>query len=92
MKKIQPVGQKLLVCPLPQDNHQTNGGIEIVQNVLAKAKVMEVSDEISHLYKKGDIVIHPEGSGVAQYYKQQNCLWLSHSDIWGNLIEDKKEA
>jgi len=77
MKKIIPVGENLLALPLPKENHTTESGISIVDNTLAKAKVMEVSNEFAHIYKKGDIIIFTENAGISQYYKQQQCLWLN---------------
>jgi len=77
MKEIKPIGANLLVLPLPQESHQTESKVIIIDNKLSKAKVMEVSDEYSTIYKKGDVVIYPESAGISQYYKQQNCLWLN---------------
>ena len=77
MKSIQPIGDNILVLPLPKENHERESGIVIVDNTLTKGKVMEVSNEYQDVYQKGDIVIYPESAGVSQYYRSQNCLWLN---------------
>ena len=77
MKNILPIGENILVLPLPKENHQTEAGISIVDNTLAKAKVMEVSDDFANIYQKGDVIIYTENAGISQYYKQQQCLWLN---------------
>ena len=77
MKKITPLGKNILVLPLSKESHTTEGGIHISDTSIAKAKVMEVSDELKDVYKKNDIVIYAENAGISQYYKQQQCLWLN---------------
>lgn len=77
MKKITPIGENLLVLPLPKENIQSDGGMIMVDNTLTKGKVMEVSDDYVDIFKKGDIVIYPENAGFHQYYKNQNCIWIN---------------
>lgn len=77
MKKISPLGENLLVLPLPKETHSTESGIQITDTTIAKAKVIEVSEQLKDLYKKGDIVLYAENAGISQYYKRQNCLWLN---------------
>lgn len=94
-KAIKPVGKNILILPLPKENEQSEGGLILVDNTLAKGKVMEVSAEYNETYKKGDIVIYAENAGIHQYYKQQNCLWLNpvgfpDGHIVG-IISDEKE-
>ncbi len=93
MSKITPVGSRIIVAPLPKANFKTEAGIDITEE-LDRGKVVEVSEELNGLYKKGDIVMYSEGAGVAQFYKQQQCLWLNgegqpKGDIWG-IISDEK--
>lgn len=95
-KRIKPVGKSILIVPLPKENEQSEGGLIIVDNTLTKGKVMEVSAEFDETYKKGDIVIFPEGAGIHQYYRNQNCLWLvatgyPDGHIVG-IISDEKEG
>jgi len=92
MKKFIPQGTNIIVLPLPKEPRSTESGLHIVDNVLAKAKVMEVGTELSEIYKKGDIVIYPENVGIFQYYKQQECLWLNGKGYpEGNVIAIIKE-
>ena len=77
MKKLRPLGENLLVLPLPKETHSTESGIQVTDTIIAKAKVMEVSEELKDVYKKGDIVLYAENAGIFQYYKSQNCLWLN---------------
>ena len=77
MKSIKPLGENLLVLPLPKETHSTEAGIQITDTTIAKAKVIEVSEQLKDLYKKGDIVLYAENAGISQYYKSQNCLWLN---------------
>jgi len=86
-KSIKPLGDNLLVFPLPKEPHTTDSGIQLVDTTIAKAKVMEVSEQLKDVYKKGDIVIYAENAGISQYYKQQNCLWLNGTGYpKGNVI------
>ncbi len=93
MSKITPVGSRIIVAPLPKANFKTEAGIDITEE-LDRGKVIEVSEELKDLYKKGDVVMYSEGAGVAQYYKQQQCLWLNgegqpRGDIWGTIENEK---
>jgi len=45
MQKFEPVGRKLLVLPLHEENYKTSVGIELVQLDFLKVKVVEVSTE-----------------------------------------------
>ena len=87
MKKLTPLGTNLLVLPLPKENHSTEAGIQITDTIIAKAKVVEVSDEMKGIYEKGDIVLYAEKTGIEQYYKSQLHLWLNGSGYpKGNVI------
>ena len=79
--KLKPVGSKLLVFPLETKNYVTNTNIELVETELARAKVMEVSEELSHIYNVGDIVMFPDKAGVLQIYNGEKCLWLNGEDF-----------
>ena len=85
---ITPVGQKLLVLPIEKEHHKTESGIIAVDTSLAYAQVEEVSKELSKLYKKGDVIIYPEKTGINQLYNGKKCLWLNAHDVWG--IESEK--
>jgi co-chaperonin GroES (HSP10) len=85
--KLKPVGTKILVEQLKAENHVTESNIELVETSMAKAQILELSEELAHIYKKGDIVLFPEKSGVLQIYNGKSCLWLNGSgfpqgDVW----------
>lgn len=92
MSKITPVGQKLLVHQIKTEHHQTDAGIFAVDTTLVKGKVQEVSTELAHLYKYGDIVIFPDKTGINQPYKGDIYLWLTNNDIWGVETKDEEDA
>ena len=87
MKKLRPIGENLLVFPLPKETHTTEAGIKITDTTIAKAKVLEVSEEYKDVYTVGDIILYAENAGISQYYKQKNCLWLNGTGYpKGNVI------
>lgn len=95
MQKFEPVGRKMLVLPLKDDNYKTALGIELVQLEFVKAKVMEVSKEYSELYQPGDIVVIGSGAGIGQPYNGESCLWIDakaapDGDVWFIVREDEK--
>jgi len=95
MATIIPVGSKLLVLPLEKQNYITEAGIEIAGSELNQSKVIEVGEQLSEVFKKGDIVIHPESAGISQPYKGKIHLWLDGQapnlggDVWGKIVKDK---
>jgi co-chaperonin GroES (HSP10) len=61
--KIYPVGQKLLVEPLPAEEEKTDGGVIIaaVNNAeIGKAKILAVSPLLESVYQVGEIVLYFE--------------------------------
>jgi hypothetical protein len=92
--KIKPQGKKLIALPLKTENFVTKHGLEIVDTVLAYAKVVEVSDELSDVYTVGDIIQHPVGSGVGIFYNKEHSLYIRQDEIWGIVteIDDKKAS
>lgn len=93
--KIIPLGSKLLVLPHERKNHKTEGGIEIVQAELLEGEIIEVSDEFSHLYKVGDVVLFSASAGQGEYYNGKNCIWIdgrstaSGGDTWAIISNDE---
>lgn len=77
MNRLQPLGDTILVFPLPTEHHVTESGIQVMDTQLAKGKVMEVSDDYKDVYKKGDIIIYAKESGISQYYENKSCLFLN---------------
>ena len=91
--KLKPVGTKLLVSPVESKNYVTETNIELIETELARAEVVEVSEELSSIYKVGDIVMFPDKMGSLQIYNGKKCLWLNGSgfpvgDIWAIVNED----
>lgn len=94
MQKFEPVGRKLLVLPLHEENYKTSVGIELVQLDFLKVKVVEVSEEYRHIYSPGDILVISKNSGVGQAYNGENCLWIDakaapDGDVWFIVREDE---
>jgi hypothetical protein len=90
--KLKPVGTKLLVFPLETKNYVTDTNIELIQTELARAEVMEVSDELSNIYNVGDVVMLPESVGTLQIYNGKKCLWINgmgfpNGDVWAIVNE-----
>jgi co-chaperonin GroES (HSP10) len=85
--KLKPVGSKLLVEQIQGDNYVTEGKIELVETAMAKASVVEVSDELARIYNIGDVVMFPEKIGTLQMYNGKKCLWVNgdgypKGDVW----------
>lgn len=95
MQKIKPEGSMLIVFPLPKEESQTEGGITVMDFALLRGEILEVSDEWSGKYKKGDVVLFPDSEGVGKtiHYQKRSCLWLNgkayseNGDIWGTIIQ-----
>jgi hypothetical protein len=90
--KLKPVGTKLLVHQLENQNYVTEGNIELIDSVMARAEVIEVSDDLSSIYKPGDIVLFPEKIGSLQMYNGKKCLWINgegypKGDVWAVVTE-----
>ena len=95
MQKYEPLGRKMLVKPLKEDNYKTSVGIELVQTEFMKAEIMEVSKECNKLFKKGEIVVISANAGIGQPYNGESCLWIDsrsapEGDVWFIVREDKK--
>ena len=93
MQVIKPVGQKLIVHELPQETTETESGILVMDLQLTNGEIVEVSDELSEVYKVGDVVIFPKETGIAlPHYKKKTCLWLNaQTDVWGVVTENKEK-
>ena len=98
LKRIQPVGQKLLVSPLKKVEEKLDSNIVIAETVnadLTEGIVEEIGDAVQHLYKKGDKVLFPTGAGQGQFLNGKHYLWLDGGDdktlsnIWGIVVKDE---
>ncbi len=87
---VIPAGTKLLVKPLPKKEEKLDSSIIIPESAnadLREGEVVAISNEISHLFKIGDIVLYPNRKGVGFVYNQIPHLWLDSNptkeEIWG---------
>ena len=85
---FKPVGFKILVLPTERKNTVTESNIELVNNALAEGEVVEVSDHLSNVYKKGDTVYFPPNAGIEYPYNGKVHKILSgqehpQGDVWG---------
>ena len=97
MQKFEPVGRKMLVAPLQEDNYKTSVGIELVQLDFMKVKVIEVSKEYEDMYIPGNVVVIGKGAGIGQQYNGESCLWIDakaapEGDVWFIVREDEDDA
>lgn len=94
MNKLQPMGTKIIVQTFVKEHEKTDGGIIAVDFELERGSIVEVGTDVSHLYKKGDIVLFPEGSGESINYQKKACKWLDgrgfpNGSIWALETEEK---
>jgi hypothetical protein len=90
--KLKPVGSKLLVLPLETKDYVTDTNIQLIESELERAEVVEVSDELYGVYKKGDVVLYPSKIGSLQIYNGKKCLWINGAgypsgDVWAIVSE-----
>lgn len=95
MIKITPVGTKILVKPLKKEETVLKSGIIANDFNLENGEVVEVSEYLKDVYKVGDILMYPEGSGISHFYKKHgHCLFLNgqefpQGDVWAIITEEK---
>lgn len=94
MIKLQPMGTKIIVQTFVKEIEKTDGGIFAVDFELEKGEIIEIGEEVSHLYKKGDVVLFPEGIGESIQYQKKSCKWLDgrgfpNGNIWAKEFEEK---
>ncbi|NBU82437.1 MAG: hypothetical protein EBS55_12390 [Flavobacteriaceae bacterium] len=95
MQKYEPLGRKMLVTPVKEDNYKTDVGIEVVQMGFMKVEVVEVSKEYSETFKPGDHIMIGDNAGISQQYNGKSCLWIDaksapEGDVWFIVREDEK--
>jgi uncharacterized protein YjlB len=44
---------------------------------LQAGEVLEVSNDLSGVYKQGDVVLFPKNSGIGVMYSKKSCLFLN---------------
>ncbi len=92
MTKLKPVGSKIIIEELGNKNATTESGIEIVNLTLGEGKVIEVSDYLKNIYKEGDIVLYPKGSGTEHTYNGVICKFLDGQEyplgnVWAISVQ-----
>jgi len=92
MIHLQPQGDKIIVLPTPSENFKTESGLELVSMEYEEGEVLEVSPDLSHIYKVGDTVLFPKGAGNTVMYKKKSCLFLNGNgapkgDVWSIITK-----
>jgi hypothetical protein len=93
MQKFEPVGRKMLVRPVKEDNYKTSSGLELVQLEFMKVEVIEVSRDYESMYVPGNVLVTSANSGISQVYNGENCLWIDakaapEGDVWFIVREE----
>lgn len=90
-KKVQPIGNKLIVLPLERKEEKIDSIIipETANADLIEGKVIEAAKEFEHLLKPGDVVVFSKGSGVGQFYNGKPHIWLRVDEVWATVESDK---
>lgn len=94
--KIKPLGNRILIAPLKNENYVTDKNIEIVNLDLNRGEIIEFSQKFKDVYKTGDIVLYPKGCGIAQTYNGKTHIWVNglgatDGDVWAIIgnVNDK---
>ena len=93
MQKLKPQGTKIIIQTILEEEKKTKAGIIAVDYALETGEIVEVGTDVEHLYKVGDIVLFPEGSGHSLNYQKKSCKWLDgrsfpSGDIWSLVYEE----
>lgn len=93
MTKLQPLGSKLIVLPVKNEEPNiTSGGIETVDMELSAAIVVEVGAGVADVFNKGDKVIFPKTRGTSKLYQGKPHLFLDGmppnegGDVWAKEV------
>ena len=81
---IKPVGQKLLVKPLPKQEEKF-GSLVIPGTAnaeLEEAEIIEVSTDIESIFKKGEHILYASSAGVSQMIDKITYKWLIPDQVW----------
>jgi len=91
--KIKPFGSRLLIKPVDSKNYVTDSGIEVINNQVKVGEIVEVSEDYSASYKRGDKILYSSSAGLLQNYNKEECLWIDArplnlgGDCWGKIID-----
>ena len=92
--QVQPVGNKIIVYPLPKKEEELASGIVVATSVnaeLLEGEIVAVFPQIqSDLYKVGDVVLYNARKGVGQFMNGKPYLWLDTQthleEVWGIVV------
>lgn len=97
---IFPVGPRILIKQLPQKDIQI-GSIFIpgvINANLSNGEIIRLSldecpkgEDGTTIYKVGDVVVYPQGSGTGHREGTEALLWLQFAEIWGLDVPDVKD-
>lgn len=93
---LKPIGNKLLIEPQEKKNFKTEGGLEVVQSELSEGIIIEVSDEYSGIYEKGNLILYNADAGKPEYYNGKSCQWIdgrstaNGGDVWAIILNGEQ--
>ena len=86
--KIQPIGEKVAVKVIKEDEVTLGGLVTVVQKENSnKGLIVALVEEVTEYLHEGDIVIFNRGSGVSYTDGTDDYLVLNVRDILGKVIE-----
>ena len=86
--KIQPIGEKVAVKVIKEDEVTLGGLVTVVQKGNSnKGLIVALGEEVTEYLHEGDIVIFNRGSGVSYTDGTDDYLVLNVRDILGKVIE-----
>jgi len=94
MKKLETLGDKIIVLPISTDSVVEKGDIVVLEGKLKKGTVVEFPKSYADVYKKGDVVLFGENVGVSHFYKGDTHLFLNGGgapigDVWAIETDDE---
>jgi co-chaperonin GroES (HSP10) len=86
--KIQPIGEKVAVKVIKEDEVTLGGLVTVVQKGNSnKGLIVALGEEVTEYLHEGDTVIFNRGSGVSYTDGTDDYLVLNVRDILGKVIE-----
>ena len=86
--KIQPIGEKVAVKVIKEDEVTLGGLVTVVQKGNSnKGLIVALGEEVTEYLHEGDTVIFNRGSGVSYTDGNDDYLVLNVRDILGKVIE-----
>jgi co-chaperonin GroES (HSP10) len=78
----RPVGQKLLICPIVEEEETVNGVVISVTNNadLAKGKIVQVSQYLDDVYQIGENVLYYEKRAIGVIHENKPHFLIDGGD------------